>query len=100
MSRCVARAGSAVRASEQVRPERRARSGGPSRSKSLTSHERKALLIARHQLVEKLVRADNRLRGIDGPGGRSTSTEPDAGACRRSLWLTRRFTPERGNAAM
>jgi hypothetical protein len=32
--------------------------------KSLTSHERKALLIARHQLVEMRVRIDNQLRGI------------------------------------
>ena len=32
--------------------------------KSLTSHERKALLIARHQLVEMHVRIDNQLRGI------------------------------------
>jgi transposase len=32
--------------------------------KSLTSHETKALLIARHQLVEMRVRIDNQLRGI------------------------------------
>ena len=32
--------------------------------KSVTSHERKALLISRHQLVEMRVRADNQLRGI------------------------------------
>jgi hypothetical protein len=32
--------------------------------KSLTAHERKALLIARHQLVEMRVRIDNQLRGI------------------------------------
>jgi transposase len=32
--------------------------------KSLTSHERKALLIARHQLVEMRVRINNQLRGI------------------------------------
>lgn len=32
--------------------------------KSETSHERKALLISRHQLVEMRVRADNQLRGI------------------------------------
>jgi transposase len=32
--------------------------------KSLTAHERKALLIARHQLVEMRVRMDNQLRGI------------------------------------
>ena len=34
------------------------------RVKSLTSHERKGLLIARHQLVEMRVRIDNQLRGI------------------------------------
>jgi transposase len=34
------------------------------RVKSLTSHERKALLIARHQLVDMRVRIDNQLRGI------------------------------------
>jgi transposase len=32
--------------------------------KSLASHERKALLIARHQLVDMRVRIDNQLRGI------------------------------------
>ena len=32
--------------------------------KSMTSHERKALLIARHQLVDMRVRIDNQLRGI------------------------------------
>ena len=32
--------------------------------KSLAAHERKALLIARHQLVEMRVRIDNQLRGI------------------------------------
>lgn len=32
--------------------------------KSMTSHERKSLLIARHQLVETRVRIDNQLRGI------------------------------------
>src|SRR6201995_5935772 len=32
--------------------------------KSLTSHERKALLIARHQLVQMRVQIDNQLRGI------------------------------------
>jgi transposase len=32
--------------------------------KSLDSHERKALLIARHQLVDMRVRIDNQLRGI------------------------------------
>ena len=32
--------------------------------KSLVSHERKALLIARHQLVDMRVRIDNQLRGI------------------------------------
>jgi len=32
--------------------------------KSLTAHERKALLIARHQLVQMRVRIDNQLRGI------------------------------------
>jgi transposase len=32
--------------------------------KSLTAHERKALLIARQQLVEMRVRIDNQLRGI------------------------------------
>lgn len=37
--------------------------------KSLNSHERKALLIARHQLVEMRVRMDNQLRGILKPFG-------------------------------
>ena len=32
--------------------------------KSLNAHERKALLIARHQLVDMRVRIDNQLRGI------------------------------------
>jgi transposase len=32
--------------------------------KSLASHERKALLIARHQIVDMRVRIDNQLRGI------------------------------------
>jgi transposase len=32
--------------------------------KSLTAHERKALLIARHQLVQMRVQIDNQLRGI------------------------------------
>jgi transposase len=32
--------------------------------KSLTAHERKALLIARHQLVQMRVRIDNQLRGV------------------------------------
>jgi transposase len=32
--------------------------------KSVTSHERKALLISRHQFVEMRVRTDNQLRGI------------------------------------
>ncbi len=32
--------------------------------KSMTSHERKALLIVRHQLVDTRVRLDNQLRGI------------------------------------
>jgi transposase len=32
--------------------------------KSMAAHERKALLIARHQLVEMRVRVDNQLRGI------------------------------------
>jgi transposase len=32
--------------------------------KSMTSHERKALLIVRHQLVDMRVRIDNQLRGI------------------------------------
>jgi transposase len=32
--------------------------------KSLASHERKALLIVRHQLVDMRVRIDNQLRGI------------------------------------
>ena len=32
--------------------------------KSLTSHERKALLIVRHQMVDMRVRIDNQLRGI------------------------------------
>ena len=34
------------------------------RVKSLASHERKALLIVRHQLVDMRVRIDNQLRGI------------------------------------
>ena len=32
--------------------------------KSMTSHERKALLIVRHQLVDMRVQIDNQLRGI------------------------------------
>ena len=32
--------------------------------KSLNAHERKALLIARHQLIDMRVRIDNQLRGI------------------------------------
>ena len=34
------------------------------RVKSLTAHERKSLLIARHHLVDMRVRIDNQLRGI------------------------------------
>src|SRR3954470_4628267 len=33
-------------------------------SRTPTAHERKALLIARHQLVDMRVRIDNQLRGI------------------------------------